>query len=151
MVSRASRYRVGFAPGKRQNFVRAHARVRGAAEDLQSQASSDAFTGLVPSLANPSVIPGQLEFDFRMRQKTQPVTDLLRDGDLALAGDLHGNTPTGKCNTCLPKSTNWEKGTRRFPPLRGKERPGLRFPMSTTSHPHGEKKKTEKKSPAATS
>jgi hypothetical protein len=33
-------------------------------------------------LPNPGVIPSQLELDFRMRQKAQPLTSLLRDGDL---------------------------------------------------------------------
>jgi len=57
----------------------------GAAEDLRGEASSDGFTGLLPSLANASVIPSQLELNFRMRQKAQSVTNLLRDGDLPLA------------------------------------------------------------------
>jgi hypothetical protein len=42
------------------------------------------------------MIPAQRELDLRMRQKTQPVTNLPRDSDLPLGRDLHGNTPTSK-------------------------------------------------------
>jgi hypothetical protein len=47
------------------------------------------FRWLAARLANPGMIAGQLEFDGRMRQKTQPVADLLRNRYLALAGYLH--------------------------------------------------------------
>jgi len=36
-----------------------------------------------------------------MGQKAQPVTDRLRNGHLALARDLHSNTPTSKCNDSI--------------------------------------------------
>src|ERR1039457_892877 len=88
---------VTYVACQRQDLVRAHAGGRGAAEGVQGQPSSNAFTGRAPGLANEGVIPGHLELDFRMRQKAQPVPNLLRDGDLPLGSDLHGNTPTGKC------------------------------------------------------
>src|ERR1035438_6754655 len=112
-MSLTSRGRACFAPCQRQDLVRAHAGGRGAAEDLQGQASSNAFTGRAPGLANEGVIPGHLELDFRMRQKAQPVPNLLRDGDLPFGGDLHGNTPTGKCSPVAIRFAMLRLGRRR--------------------------------------
>ena len=109
-LSLASLGSAGFVPCQRQDLVRAHTGVRGAAEDFQGQAASDAFTGRVPGLTNEGVIPSRLELDFRMRQKAQPVTNLLSDGDLSLGSDLPGNTPTSKCRPAMIRCT----------PLRGK-------------------------------
>src|ERR1019366_9707456 len=103
-VSLTSRGSACFAACQRQDLVRAHAGGRGAAEGVQGQPSSDAFTGRAPGLANEGVIPGHLELDFRVRQKAQPVTNLLRDGDLPLGSDLHGNTPTSKCRSATIRS-----------------------------------------------
>src|SRR5439155_23019652 len=96
LVSMASLSRAGLATRQRHDLICAHANVGSATESLNHLASSGACSGLASRLANPGVISGQLERDLCMRQKTQAVADLLRDGDLALAGDLHGNTPTGK-------------------------------------------------------
>ena len=43
----------------------------------------------MPEPANAGVVTGQLELNFRMRQKAQPVTNRLGDGDLALARNIH--------------------------------------------------------------
>src|ERR1039458_2567757 len=136
-VSIVSVSRAGLAARQRHDLVGVHPDVRSAAQSLERQSSSGACSGLAPGLADPGVIPGQLERDLRMRQKTEAITDLLGDGDLALAGDLHGNTPTGKCNTSLLGPTTWATENRCSPHLHRNEqrqillRHVLAFPVST--------------------
>ena len=47
------------------------------------------------------MISGQFEIHLGMRQEAELSTDILGDSDLALAGDLHSNTSTGKGNPIL--------------------------------------------------
>jgi hypothetical protein len=65
-VSLASPSWADFATRQRHDLVRVHPDVRSAAEGIDRQASSGAFSGL----ANPGVISGQLERDRGMRQQT---------------------------------------------------------------------------------
>jgi hypothetical protein len=74
-------------------------RIGAPTEEIEDEPSPCVLAGLPPRFANAGVISGQLKLDLGVRQETQTATDLLRDGDLSLAGDLRGNTPTGKCNT----------------------------------------------------
>jgi hypothetical protein len=48
--------------------------------------------------ADAGMIIGQFELDFGMREKPQAKANLLRNRDLSFAGNLHGITPTSKCN-----------------------------------------------------
>jgi hypothetical protein len=81
------------ATSKGQDLVGAHARIGASAERLKGQPSPGrVFAGLSPGLANTGVVSGQFKLDFGVRQEPQTVPDLLRDGDLSLAGDLYGNT-----------------------------------------------------------
>ena len=89
-------------------------RIGAPTEDLKGQQSPCALTGLSPGLANTGVISGQFKLHFGVRQETQTVTDLLRDGDLSLGGDLRGNTPTGKCNLASPGAATGPKGRMYF-------------------------------------
>src|SRR6185437_6234039 len=84
---------------QRHNLVSAHASVRRSAKRFES-AATPAATGSdgMPGFADAGVISRNLELDFRMRQKPEPVPDLLRYGDLPLACNLHGITPTSKSN-----------------------------------------------------
>jgi hypothetical protein len=50
------------------------------------------------NFADAGMIVGQLEFDFSMRKKPEANANLLRNRDLSFAGNLHGITPTSKCN-----------------------------------------------------
>jgi hypothetical protein len=50
------------------------------------------------NFADAGMIVGQFEFDLGMRKKSQTNANLLRNCDLPFAGNLHGITPTGKCN-----------------------------------------------------
>jgi hypothetical protein len=50
------------------------------------------------SFANAGMIIGQFELDFGMRKEPQAKANLLWNRDLSFAGDLHGITPTSKCN-----------------------------------------------------
>jgi hypothetical protein len=49
-------------------------------------------------LADAGMIIGQFDLDFGMRKKPQANANLLRNRDLSFAGNLHGITPTSKCN-----------------------------------------------------
>jgi hypothetical protein len=81
-----------FGPRQGHDLVGRHANVGAAAESFDDPPSS----GVVAGLAYAGVVFAQLELDFRMRQKAQAHTDLLWNRDLSFAGNLHGNTPTGK-------------------------------------------------------
>jgi hypothetical protein len=48
--------------------------------------------------ADAGMIFGQFKLDFGMRKEPQTNANLLRNRDLPFAGDLHGITPTSKCN-----------------------------------------------------
>jgi hypothetical protein len=95
------------AASQRHDLVRTHADVSSSTKGLHHQAASGAFACRVPGLANASVISSQLEFHLCMRQKTELVTDILGDSNLALSGDLHSNTPTSNSNTQHPYSQGW--------------------------------------------
>src|SRR6188472_1617937 len=50
-------------------------------------------------LLHPYRIAVDLELDFGIRQQAEFLPNVHRDGDLSLARDPHGNTPTGKSIT----------------------------------------------------
>jgi hypothetical protein len=51
--------------------------------------------------ADAGMIIGQFEFDFGVWKKPQANANLLRNRDLSFARNLHGITPTSKCNAHL--------------------------------------------------
>src|SRR5206468_6066955 len=75
--------------GERQNFIGAHLRICGAAQNVKSKTSTSATCPLLRSLTNARVIASQFELHFRMWQQPEPFSDLLRYGDLAFRSDLH--------------------------------------------------------------
>lgn len=93
-MSLAALSRARLATRQRHDLVRGHTSIRSASECIQHQASSGALSGLTPSFTDARVVCGQLELDLRIGQQTEPVTDILRDGDLPFARNLHGNTFT---------------------------------------------------------
>src|SRR3977135_4448131 len=50
-------------------------------------------------LADTDGIAVHVEFDLAPRQQPEAFADVLRDRDLALGGDAHGNTPTSNTDT----------------------------------------------------
>jgi hypothetical protein len=71
------------------NFIGGDTYVRSPAKSFDNQAASGAFASLTLNFANASMIFGQFEFNLGMWQKPEPVTDLLRNGDLTFTCDLH--------------------------------------------------------------
>jgi hypothetical protein len=97
----------GLAASQRHDLVGSQADVSGPAKNFNHQASSGAFTGRSLGFANSRVISSKFELHLGMRQKTELFTHALGNSDLALTGDVHGITSTGKGNTKWPLTANW--------------------------------------------
>jgi hypothetical protein len=63
------------------------------------RSASGLLTRSALSLAEPNPVVHNLKFDFGIREQSNPVADLLRDGDLAFARDPHEIILTSNYNT----------------------------------------------------
>jgi hypothetical protein len=84
--------------GRPHDLVCAHAGVRAATERFERSADSSACAGRRSRLADAGEISCEFESDCSVRQKSQTVADLLRNGHWPFACDFDGITSVGKCN-----------------------------------------------------
>src|SRR5271165_3711259 len=87
------------APSHGHDLIGAQACARRGSKQFDQASSSASGAGRTHRFADTGVIVCDLKLYFCVRKKAQPVANLLRNRHLPLACNLHGITPTSKCNT----------------------------------------------------
>src|SRR6186713_473404 len=84
----STRVATSVAPRHRHDFLRGESAIAGSTQALDDHLATRFFLR-PPRLADADAVPHNLELDLAVREQPELFADVLRDRDLALAGDAH--------------------------------------------------------------